>query len=342
MLTREQVTKLKKEVSETIDVMSDNKKMETNFNVGINYEGLYSNATEDMAGYYPEFGTPKTFLTVGASGDQTLNAVLQGAKEIKAFDLNYLAKRGVALKVAAVRALTLQELNTFYSTFNEELYVKVSQYLDEENCTYWDALYNYFDGIDIARRLYIYKRLNSELITSINPYLEKEKYQLLQSKLSDVDIKYYDSDLYNLPKHLENQTFDAINFSNIYEYLNYGKNCSRELAEKYHNFIMKDIYPKLNENGCMMFAYLYAFNDNVKQHVDKLYEANPEKLVPSGNVNLEQMESFLEGLTSQNMSYSFLLDAFANDQINKILTTNVFYGHSIDHSHDLALCLKKQ
>ena len=54
------------------------------------YEGLYTNATEDMATYYSAFKKTESVLTVGASGEQVVNAINSGAKVIDVYDSNRL------------------------------------------------------------------------------------------------------------------------------------------------------------------------------------------------------------------------------------------------------------
>lgn len=222
MLTQEQNKRLKLEVGKTIDIINKNQSglrlVKDKYQV---YDDLYHHATEDMATYYREYQNPKTFLTIGASGDQLLNAVAIGAKKIDVFDINHLSKRGCALKVAGAKTLKLDELQEFFLNFREDEYRYIGSNLREEDLLYWNAVYD-FVGEEGVRRLFPYKKLNKDLIKKINSYLNKDNYQGFQRKLQDVEINYIDSSLYSLEEKLKDNTYDGMNFSNIYEYINCG------------------------------------------------------------------------------------------------------------------------
>ena len=134
--------------------------------------------------------------------------------------------------------------------------------------------------------------------------------------IDGVEINYIDAPLYSLPLHLGNRLYDGITLSNIYEYLVFGENVNEKEVNAFYEFIMREIYSRLNKGGKAMIAYLYAFNDDVKAYVDK-------------------------GLTSQNRSYSLLYEKVKDENIEKIQTEHVEYGQSIDMSHDVAILLKK-
>lgn len=338
---------LKDEINKTIDLInSEDNPMVTYiqggnmFSLDSVYDYLYTFATEDMAGYYPEFGHPKTFLTVGASGDQILNAVKIGAEKIDVFDLNRLDKRHCELKINAAKILTPEELCEYFDSFDESLFTGLVYKMGEEDRIYWETLYDFIGFRDLYK-LYPYKKLSKEELSKINPYFKKEGYEEFQERLEGVEINYYDADLYSLPTLLENQTYDAMNFSNIYEYLNYGRNTNYENAKRYYDFIMGEMYPRLNEGGTMMLSYMYAFNENAKKHFEELFEKYPEQLVTSGAITMKQLSLYEEGYTSQNYSYKLIEDLFRNENIRKICTSHVVFGCSVDMSQDVALCLRK-
>ena len=133
------------------------------------YEGLYTNATEDMATYYNAFKNTESVLTIGASGEQVANAINSGAKIIDVYDSNRLCRYAVHLRLAAIQALTLDELFEYYKTFSPFLFVKISKYLPEEQLMYWGTLYSMFGekstqgGKAIEKLLFTYKRFAIEL-----------------------------------------------------------------------------------------------------------------------------------------------------------------------------------
>lgn len=330
--------------TEAIDPFLQNMLGYNNFNQNNNYDSLYTNATEDMRTYYQEFDHPKTFLSIGASGEQVANAINSGAKIIDVYDSNYLCRYAVSLRLAAIKALSKDELMAFYDTFHPYLFAKIADYLDEVALTYWGNTYMMFNQdapLIIKNTLFTYKRLDKSLIYLANPYLDDTNYEKMKDKITSAKISFIPADLYSLPAYLGSQKYDAMTFSNIYEYLNYGIGVSDEKAQTYHDFIMHKMLPHLNKNGCMMISYLYAFSASLKQDFDQMYQDHPDKIVPSGAMTFDQYPYYLAGLTTQNLSYSKLLDTFAKDPIKLVPTEHIEFGQSKDMSHDLALCLKK-
>lgn len=348
MLTYNEQAELRKEINETIAIMEKDGMKDFLFNQIIHSSGfdtecspLYLFGTEDMRRYYKEFGNPETFLTIGASGDQLLNAILLGAKKIDVFDSNPLSKRGCALKVGAFKELSKKDFLKFYRGFSVGIFNRFSGSLSEKDYAYWNSLYEVKTADDIADKLFTYKRFLSEIIKKINPYLDDENYEKLKDLIKNVEINYIDADLYSLPKHLEGKTYDGVNLSNIYEYIVFGTKTNETEVRAFYEFIMSEIYPRLTKGGKAMIAYMYAFSDGVKKYVDELYLEHPDKFLPSGAISFEDVPYYKKGLTSQNRSYSLLLDNFAHEPIDKIVTEHIEYGQSIDMSHDMAVMLKK-
>lgn len=310
------------------------------------YESLYVSATEDMKTYYKQFENPKTFLTIGASGDQVLNAIDAGAEVIDVYDSNPLTKHSTNLKVAAQRNLSKQELFQFYETFSPYLFAKFAEDMPEESLLYWYGIYSSFPveiaGTLIKDFLYTYKRLDRSLVISINSYLRGAAYKKVQERSKDVQINYLDSDLLSLPKVIGAKKYDAMTFSNIYEYLNYNNKVSRKIAKEYRDFVVNAMKPHLTDNGTMMFAYMYAFNEALKEDFDRMHSENPEKLVGTGAITLDKYIDYISGHTTQNLAYSYLMDEVKNDGVLYVPTNHVQFGQSKDMSHDLALCLRNK
>lgn len=312
------------------------------------YESLYTFATEDMASYFKEFKVTNSFLTIGASGDQVINAINSGAKIIDVYDSNRLCRHAMHLKMAAIKALSYDEFIIYYQTFSPFLFGKIANYLPYEELIYWGTLYSMFgptntqSGDYLNKLLFTYKRLELSLIKSINPYLDPINYERLKSLINQTTINYIDSDLYGLPRHIEGKSYDVINLSNIYEYLNYSNDTRFKHARKYRNFIINELYPHLNPNGTIMVSYLYAWSDNVHNYFNQLYKESKGKVVATGALNMmDYFKYYLPGLTTQNLSYHYLEEAFKNDPIEKIQTEHIQYGQSIDMSHDMAIVLRK-
>jgi len=105
---------------------------------------------------------------------------------------------------------------------------------------------------------------------------------------------------------------------------------------------MQEMYPRLNSDGTIMVSYMYAFSDKVRDFVKKMISNGMlDEFVYSEDISLNQLDVYLQGMTSQNYAYTLLLDLFKNENIKKVATLPVGFGQSFDASQDMALCLKK-
>ncbi len=348
MLTQIEKEQLKREINNSIRIVkrSDEATLDkvitgtSSGDVYEDYDYLYRHATEDIRSYTPSFNHPTSVLTIGGSGDQLLNAINIGAKKIDVFDKNRLSKHNCALKVTAAKTLSREDLIAYFYQLRKEYFDILSSSLPEESHAYWESLYELFSSKELKNNLFRYKYLGREVVESINPYLDRENYVGLKDKIASASVNYIDASFYELPKYLGDNKYDVINLSNIYEYINY-KHVTKEVAEEYRDFIIKELLPHLNPDGVILVAYMYAFNDEVKAYVDKRYKENKEAFSDIRPAGYYHFLDKLRGTTSQNLAYSFLLDAFQNYNTEKLLTNNIEYGMSFDKSHDLALLLRK-
>lgn len=308
---------------------------------------LYTFATEDMRTYFKEFKCVDSFLTICASGDQVVNASLAGAKVIDTFDVNPLCRRGLALKIGAIKGLSKEEFLEFFQTFNPLLFAKFADKMSEEDIAYWVMLYKLFDlsqaGKLIKDFLYSYAKMDISTIVRINPYLRGSGFNKVREMLDKTQINYIDSDLYRLPNYVKGKKYDGMNFSNVYEYINYGDNTSAKVAREYYNFLINEMYPLLNNGGAMLAAYTYAFNDKVNEGFKEMYNGHEDKLTYPGALNMDQYTYYLMGLTTQNLAYSTLYDLLGSngEDVSKVQTEHIRYGQSMDMSHDTAVFIKK-
>ena len=67
---------------------------------------IYPFTTENISGYINYFNlTDKSLLTVGSSGDQVINAIMHGCKDVTLLDMNPYAKYYYYLKAASILCL---------------------------------------------------------------------------------------------------------------------------------------------------------------------------------------------------------------------------------------------
>ena len=85
-LTEEQIQRLNEDIKATQELMLRNNGQygmmqqitgASPFIKDSRYEGLYVSATEDMATYFKEFKVTDSFLSIGASGEQVVNAIAE-------------------------------------------------------------------------------------------------------------------------------------------------------------------------------------------------------------------------------------------------------------------------
>ncbi len=168
------------------------------FNVEDQFTSIYPFTTENIKGYLDLMDVSnKDILTVGASGDQTLNLLVKGAKDVDYFDTNPFTKMYFNLKWAAIKALDLEEYLEFFcidafpnnpnisaSAFNIDTYYKIVPYLDKVTHNFWDKLYLKQTGIAIRKSPLFSNDEESVLVLpKINDYLNKEEFENLKNIL---------------------------------------------------------------------------------------------------------------------------------------------------------------
>lgn len=224
---------------------------------------IYKTTNEDVRSYLNLLKDKKKIFSITASGDQILNSILVGSKDITACDVSHFPKYFLDLKIAAVKSLSLEDyLNFFVMTdeenieFSDKYYDELRSNLDKNSLEFWDHLFGFFDGDEIynsslfSREVYTLKHFKER-----NPYLEKENYKLLRKKLDDVDIKYINTNLGNSDLSF-NESYDLVNLSSIMYYgiLRDPKNYLKLLE----NFNLRD-------NG-MILSYVYDISKQFRKN----------------------------------------------------------------------------
>ena len=218
---------------------------------------IYPFTNENLFEYYNKNLENKRVISVTSSGDHILNALIYGAKDIDAFDINPLAKYFSELKIAAIKALSYDEfLMFFYSKniftniffLNKKIYNKVKEYLTQNNRLFWDYIFTNYN-INKVKNSFLfsddYLKINN--LIKANKYLEKENFLKLKYILLDKKITYYDINLNNL--HLLHKKYDIIILSNILASID-----DINKLKKYRD-ILKTIS---SDNNIVILCYLYS------------------------------------------------------------------------------------
>ena len=264
------------------------------------YGMTYLKTNEQLDGYFSKFSlSGKDVLTVEASGDQLLQAVLEGAKSVITFDRNRFTYYTSALKQAAVLALDYEEFRFYLgedmtrgSGFSRDLYQKVREELNDDTRLFWDCLYNDGNFQDPKQNQKLFFQGVNVLLKHPDSFWNSSHFAKLKERLPQVDYHFYESDLLMLPAILpSNQKYDAMFFSNIFDWL------FPLPVWRYHKFIDQKMSPYLKENGkCAVYYSLLADERKMKSKFPNSYPVQDEMLQCNGKVYVYKKKQSRDGV----------------------------------------------
>ena len=197
----------------------------------------------------------KKVLSVIASGDQILNSVLFGSKDIDGFDISLFPKYYLKLKMAAVESLGLDDYKAFFYgryPLNVGMYKHVSKELDNDTKKFWDELIINADPIKRSglstSNLFCYDSSSINLAEENNPYMEPSNYKELKSKIKNFNLRLFRGDIFELKDEIPD-SYDLINLSSIIVSRDTFPPSFAEQKEMLKGF-------KLNKNGEIL-TYFY-------------------------------------------------------------------------------------
>lgn len=264
------------------------------------FDNTYPFTTENISGYIGNFNLKNnSLLTTGSSGDQALNAILLGAKDITILDINIFTAYYYYLKMAAILELRYNEFLDFFRyknypkvfkdnplVFNKDAFNKLKDTLriiDYEAFLFWNELFYEYSPVCIRGHLFSNDEYKEDVVNKCNPYLcNSNTYEILKCKIKKVDPSFICDDIENY--HLDRK-YDNIWLSNILTQW-YGIDKIKELVLKYTNY--------LNDNGQLLLSYLYDTTTNSKYDnkwadiynleliFDMLHDYDPELLTFTG------------------------------------------------------------
>ena len=225
---------------------------------------LYPFTNENIKGYYSKINFKnKNVLTVTASGDHALNALLLGANCVETFDSNPLAKYYSELKIAGIKSLSLEEFILFFYNksfktnkyfFDKDIYIKkTSGCLKSEYKEFWDYIFTKYTMKDIFKsKIFTDDFLDIKSLIKSNYYLNQNSYINLKEILKEKNITYHDINLKDLK--LLNKKYDIVLLSNIPAFIHtiFEKNPLQELEK-----LIKEI---TNEESVVVINYFYDKN----------------------------------------------------------------------------------
>lgn len=226
---------------------------------------MYVYGTENISGYYSKLDLKdKTVLTIAGSGDQAVNAIYYGAKEVTCFDINQLTGYFIDLKINAIKYLNYKEFLEFFGSpskvgnLNYKLFTKFSKYLNKDAFKFFNDVYVYFkkDGNKIIRSsLFNERSMLLGTLFEMNVYLKTEaNYNHCKEILKHKKITFVCEDIFCLDKRLKSR-FDILNLSNIPNYF-----CSRfEYDSKEYKKVFDNLLKLVKKNG-ILFFYVFSLS----------------------------------------------------------------------------------
>ena len=225
---------------------------------------MYPMTSENIKGTYELFDLKdKDVLSVISSGDHIFSAILNGAKSVTGFDVNYLTEYYYHFKKAMIETYDLDKFKEVLlyniipiGRIKEKWYEEFRDTIDDKYRIFWDEIVKYSLNKELP--------LDSLILACPNyfnliDYLSEEKYNKLKENLGYVKTDFIHSDLLHLDKHLERK-YDFMFFSNISDYI--GINKTKELSKI-------KLMGNLKENGTIVYAYMYNAERKVVRRFEK-------------------------------------------------------------------------
>jgi len=215
-------------------------------------------------------------LSVIGSGDQILNSILLGSKEIDAFDISRFPKYFLDLKIAAIKLFDYEEYLSFFSgnnAFNRKMFKRVIETIKGDSKEFWESV-AYAKKVN-PKKLYRSSLFTGNLNIDYNPYLEESNFYQLKRKIKDAHISYTTGNILNIGKELT-KDYDCINLSNICMYQSemYVDYPGKTYEGKFRSFIRN---LRINPNGVVL-NYLMGYKPGsiCYKYVENYYKKEPD------------------------------------------------------------------
>ena len=256
-------------------LLNDKKNIKDNY-----FDHIYPFTNENISAYYKNIDFEnKKVLTVVGSGDHILNAFLDGAKSVDAFDINPLAKHYTELKIAAIKTFDLKDYILFFYPSKTYQYMNINKIfslcdsLKVEEVVFWSYCYVILNSLN---NLFNYDIPKLKDVIKANEYLHNEtNYYKLRKILKEKEPKFYDLNIFDLDEN--NKKYDIILLSNIVAYLDLFYKDDYTYLKK-----LRDVLNNIkNEDSVVLLSYLYGGLINRKDALGIYNPYRTEKYFPS-------------------------------------------------------------
>ncbi|MBI4919056.1 DUF3419 family protein [archaeon] len=256
---------------------------------------IYAFTTENLAGYLPLLNLDNAkVLTVSGSGDQVINAYLQGAGIVDSFDLNIFSGIFTELKLKALQSLSFEEFKQFFllenltesgdlnkSVLDFKVYNELRANLSELAATTLDKMFeeedNKGDKLRVSQLFSSAWDMN-KLSIGNNLYLNsEEKFEQAKENVKEKQTKWVNCHITKLKTYLRNRKYDVILLSNISDYAKELFRYRPDYLQAFCDEVISPLTENLNPGGVICAAYVYDFRhqfnleDDYRSQID-----NPE------------------------------------------------------------------
>ncbi|MBQ8430348.1 MAG: hypothetical protein IJX26_00165 [Clostridia bacterium] len=224
----------------------------------------YITSNEFLAKYLSKINFKnKRVATVGSSGDQVLNALYYGSKDVTLIDGNVYSQAFIEYKMTLIKIYSFNTATKLLATdkiFDFRIFKKVEPFLSPVVKDFWSVLIQnetqnkkVHDEENDDKSLFY--TLTQDFFNKYSEFFENEKaYNKLKDILlkEDFIVNYIISDISEFAENL-NGKYDIILLSNIYKYVQRPESKKRAFFET-----IKKLYNNhLNNNGTIQVTYNY-------------------------------------------------------------------------------------
>ena len=241
----------------------------------------------------------KKVLTVTASADQVIEAIIKGAKEIDTFDCNKLTYYHLFFKLAALQTLSYSDFNNLYSFGEKESQIKTKKdyykilrdaIRKEDVLEFWDGFFKYSDYYFTL--FFIGFGGLPEVKKATIGYLDEGNYIHAQENIHD-NVGFSNIDVNLIPYEYYDKKFDFINLSNIVDY--------QKKTETFFKMLRLMLDQNLTDNGEILASYNW-------QEIDEDNEIYNKLLQESCNPSLQHYSVKLKPLKYLKLKDEFMVE----------------------------------
>jgi hypothetical protein len=234
---------------------------------------VYPFATENIGGYFPKIDfSGKSVLSIAASGDHAINAFAAGASAVTCFDLNFLSRHIIELKLRLLQSLDLKDYCRFFlegpEAFSADVYNGLRGALPLATRYFWDKAYASFGGRGAALRACpLFKDIHDKRPVADksanalrnNPCLaSSEAYAVARAACLGKQVTFVQSDVIELHKKLD-ADYDVILLSNLSDYAH--RMFEGDYLAAFRQKIVEPLRQRLAPGGVMATGYVYDERD---------------------------------------------------------------------------------